>query len=74
MSPDPFLRANQQKPEIHGGFAHAHWCGSGKCEESIKDDLKVTIRCIPRDAKEEEGQCVVCGQPSRKRVLWAKSY
>jgi prolyl-tRNA synthetase len=69
-----FTAKNAQKPEIHGGFAQAHWCGSGKCEETIKNDLKVTIRCIPFNAQEEEGHCVVCGQPSRKRVLWAKSY
>ena len=69
-----FTAKNPQKPEIHGGFARAHWCGSGKCEEEIKNDLKVTIRCIPFDAPEEDGACVVCGARSTKRVLWAKSY
>jgi prolyl-tRNA synthetase len=69
-----FTPKNTQKPEIHGGFARSHWCGSGQCEEVIKADLKVTIRCIPFDALEEEGCCVVCGGASRKRVLWAKSY
>jgi prolyl-tRNA synthetase len=65
------------KPEIHGGFARAHWCGSPECEETIKNDLKVTIRCIPfdaPDAPEKPGACVLCGKPSRKRALWAKSY
>lgn len=69
-----FTAKNPNKPEIHGGFARAHWCGSPKCEEVIKTDLKVTIRCIPFDAAEEDGKCVVCGQPSKRRVLWAKSY
>ena len=69
-----FTPKNAEKPEIHGGFANAHWCGSPACEETIKTDLKVTIRCLPFDAPEEAGACVVCGQPSRKRVLWAKSY
>ena len=69
-----FTPKDANKPEIHGGFAKAHWCGYGKCEEVIKTDLKVTIRCIPFDAVEEDGACVVCGQPSKKRVLWAKSY
>lgn len=69
-----FTPKNADKPEIHGGFAQAHWCGCAGCEEAIKTDLKVTIRCIPFDAKEEDGACVVCGKPSRKRVLWAKSY
>ncbi len=69
-----FTAKNANKPEIHGGFARSHWCGSGKCEDAIKEALKVTIRCIPSDAKAEDGACVVCGAASRKRVLWAKSY
>ncbi|MDD5350395.1 MAG: proline--tRNA ligase [Chthoniobacteraceae bacterium] len=69
-----FTPKNADKPEIHGGFANSHWCGNAACEETVKTDLKVTIRCIPFDAPEEEGACVICGKPSRKRVLWAKSY
>jgi prolyl-tRNA synthetase len=69
-----FTPQNTARPEIHGGFARAHWCGSADCEAQIKEDLKVTIRCIPFDAGAEAGACVVCGQPSGKRVLWAKSY
>jgi prolyl-tRNA synthetase len=69
-----FTPKNAERPEIHGGFARAHWCGSAACEAKIKEDLKVTIRCIPFDAQPENGACVVCGQPSGKRVLWAKSY
>jgi len=69
-----FTPQNAERPEIHGGFARAHWCGSADCEARIKEDLKVTIRCIPFDAEPESGACVVCGEPSPKRVLWAKSY
>jgi prolyl-tRNA synthetase len=70
-----FTPQNANKPEIHGGFARSHWCGDARCEAKIKDDLKVTIRCIPFDAPEENGTCVCgCGQPSKRRVLWAKSY
>jgi prolyl-tRNA synthetase len=69
-----FTPQNAARPEIHGGFARAHWCGSPECESKIKEDLKVTIRCIPFDAQPEEGSCVVCGARSGKRVLWAKSY
>ena len=42
-----FTPRNEAKPEIHGGFALAHWNGSAEVEAKIKDDLKVTIRCIP---------------------------
>jgi prolyl-tRNA synthetase len=55
------------------GFALAHWNGSAEVEEKIKADLKVTIRCIPFEAG-EPGTCPFSGQPSRQRVLFAKSY
>ena len=68
-----FTPKNSTKPEIHGGFALAHWNGSRQVEEQIKNDLKVTIRCIPLgDA--EPGRCIFTGEPSPRRVVWAKSY
>lgn len=69
-----FTAQNPDKPEIHGGFARAHWDGTAETETRIKEDLKVTIRCIPTDTPEEAGRCVVSGRPSKRRVLWAKSY
>ena len=69
-----FTPANKEKPEIHGGFALAHWDGSVEVEEQIKNDLNVTIRCIPQDAEEEEGTCIITGKPSKRRVVFAKSY
>ncbi|MEO7167289.1 MAG: proline--tRNA ligase [Spartobacteria bacterium] len=74
---DFFTPQNPAKPEIHGGFALAHWNGSRAVEEQIKNDLKVTIRCIPFDDPvnpPEAGQCVITGEPSPRRVIWAKSY
>ena len=72
-----FTPRNADKPEIHGGFALAHWDGSAAVEELIKNELKVTIRCIPADAEnlgKEPGTCPFTGEPSARRVLWAKSY
>jgi prolyl-tRNA synthetase len=69
---DFFTAKNASKPEIHGGFALAHWNGSRQVEEQIKNDLKVTIRVIPFDG--EPGKCIFTGEPSPKRVIWAKSY
>lgn len=69
-----FTPKNAAKPEIHGGFALAHWNGSGAVEEKIKSDLKVTIRCIPREEPAEAGRCIFTGEPSARRVIWAKSY
>ena len=69
-----FTPKNSEKPEIHGGFAMSHWCGAGACEAKIKEDLTVTIRCIPFDAPEEMGRCICCGKESRRRVVFAKAY
>ncbi len=69
-----FTPANSDKPEIHGGFALAHWNGSAAVEEQIKNDLKVTIRCIPFTDSPEAGTCIFTGEPSKQRVVWAKSY
>jgi prolyl-tRNA synthetase len=69
-----FTPSHADKPEIHGGFAAAHWDGSPEVEERIKQDLKVTIRCLPFEGWNEPGTCPFSGKPSPRRVLWAKSY
>lgn len=60
--------------ENKGGFISAHWDGTPETEEKIKEETKATIRCIPLEAKEEEGNCMVTGKPSTKRVLFARAY
>ena len=57
-----------------GGFVSAHWDGTEETEDKIKEVTKATIRCIPNDAKEEVGACVLTGKPSTRRVLFAKAY
>ncbi len=69
-----FTPRNTAKPEIHGGFVTAHWCGSEACEVKIKEALKVTIRSIPFDNRKEKGPCIDCGRPSHTRVVFAKAY
>lgn len=58
----------------NGAFVMAHWCGSEACEETIKKDLSVTIRCIPFDSSTEQGNCICCNNSSSRRVLFAKAY
>ena len=60
--------------ENKGGFISAHWDGTAETEQKIKELTKATIRCIPFDAKEENGTCVYTGKPSKVRVLFAKAY
>ncbi|MEM9681256.1 MAG: proline--tRNA ligase [Bacteroidota bacterium] len=56
------------------GFISAHWDGTSETEAKIKELTKATIRCIPYDRVEEEGQCIYTGKPSKGRVLFAKAY
>jgi prolyl-tRNA synthetase len=60
--------------ENKGGFVSAHWDGTAVTEEKIKELTKATIRCIPLDGVEEAGSCVFTGNPSTKRVFFAKAY
>ncbi len=60
--------------ENKGGFISAHWDGTPETEEKIKQLTKATIRCIPFDAQEEEGKCILTGNPSSRRVIFAKAY
>ena len=55
-------------------FVLAHWDGTRETEAKVKEETKVTIRCIPLDSPDEPGKCIVSGKPSPRRVLFAKSY
>jgi len=68
-----FTPKNPEKPEVHGGFALTHWCGSAEVEEMLKNDLKVTLRCLPFE-KSEPGICPFTGKPSSQRAVFSKSY
>ncbi|HSH10027.1 MAG TPA: proline--tRNA ligase, partial [Oceanipulchritudo sp.] len=57
-----------------GGFAYAHFCGDPALEEKLKQELKVTVRCIPFMESPEPGICIFTGQPSPQRVVFAKAY
>ncbi|APR77878.1 Prolyl-tRNA synthetase [Minicystis rosea] len=79
---EAFFSAKNER-EIHGGFALSGWCGDPKCETDAKEALKVTIRCIPMGGYEgapwasslnDKGTCIICGKPSERRVVFAKSY
>ena len=57
-----------------GGFILAHWDGTSETEEKIKAETKATIRLIPLDEAPKAGKCVYTGEPSRQRVVFARSY
>jgi len=60
--------------ESKGGFISAHWDGTTETEKKIKELTKATIRCIPLNNEKEAGKCILTGNDSEQRVLFAKSY
>jgi prolyl-tRNA synthetase len=64
----------KEKIEKEGGFYLVHWDGTAETEALIKTETQATIRCIPLDAVEEDGKCMVTGKPSKHRVVIAKAY
>jgi len=69
-----FTPKNAEKPEIHGGFAYTHFSGDPALSTKIREELAVTVRCIPLDNDVEPGICPLDGKPSARRVYWAKAY
>lgn len=67
---DEFVRLLDEK----GGFISAHWDSTPETEDAIKEKTKATIRCIPLNNQQEEGQCILTGKPSQQRVLFARAY
>jgi prolyl-tRNA synthetase len=64
----------KRKIEEPSGFLWAHWDGTRETEDRIAQETKATIRCIPFERKKEAGKCVLTGQPSEGRVVFAKAY
>jgi len=56
------------------GFALVHWAGSSADEERLQEETKATIRCIPLQAEEDPGNCILTGKPCKSRVVVAKAY
>jgi prolyl-tRNA synthetase len=63
-----------QRIATNAGWSRAHWCGGAACEAQVKAATKATIRCIPRDVPYDPGKCVVCGESSKQRVIFARAY
>jgi prolyl-tRNA synthetase len=60
--------------DTKAGFVSAHWDGTPETEDKIKEMTKATIRCIPLINEQEAGTCILTGQPSVQRVLFARAY
>jgi len=60
--------------DTKAGFVSAHWDGTPETEDKIKELTKATIRCIPLNNEQENGNCILTGEPSKERVLFARAY
>lgn len=68
-----FTPKNSEKPEIHGGFVLAKWCGDEDTEKLL-EDFKLSIRCLPLNQSGTEGKCILTGKKATLDVIIAKSY
>lgn len=68
-----FTPKNADKPEIHGGFVLAKWCGDA-ATEPLLEKFKVSIRCLPLEQSQTEGRCIITGKPATVDAIFAKSY
>ena len=59
---------------VQDGWAFAYWCESTECETKVKEDTKATTRNIPLNQPDQEGTCIVCGRPSKRKVYFARAY
>ena len=62
------------KAKADEGFLLAHWDGTPETEKRFKDEFGVTTRNRPFDLKQEPGKCVLTGNPSTGRIVFAKAY
>lgn len=77
-----FRQANTRDPQnynelveaLQNGWAYSWWCESAECEAKVKEDTKATTRCMPIDQPAGTGKCVVCGEPARRKVYFARAY
>ncbi|MFO7892990.1 MAG: proline--tRNA ligase [Longimicrobiales bacterium] len=69
--------AFKERVESDGGFYYAGWCGSGACEEKVKDETKATIRVLPSPefrSKQTPQRCLACGEAAEHEAVWARAY
>jgi len=62
------------KQIVQDGWALSYWCESKECEAKVKADAQATTRNIPFEQPAEEGVCIVCGKPSKRKVYFARAY
>jgi len=62
------------KQGVEKGFVRAWWAGSREDEETIQEETKATIRCIPIEQPGGTGKCVYTGKTADKIAIFARAY
>jgi prolyl-tRNA synthetase len=57
-----------------GGFVRCYFEPGKEAEAKIKEETKATVRCIPLEQAQYEGECILSGKPTKTQVLFALSY
>jgi prolyl-tRNA synthetase len=73
LSKDDFLSLMDGE----GGFVYAGFCGSGTCEQEIKERTKATVRVLPDEefrSPTAPSRCLWCGAAATSEAVWAKAY
>ena len=65
---------DELKEIVETGFASAWWCGNAECEDKVKEDTQATIRCIPMEQPDGNGECTVCGTDADEITIFARAY
>lgn len=56
------------------GFVKTMWCGDRNCEDKMKEEVGVTIRCMPLEQEDLGNKCVCCGKEANKMIYIGKQY
>jgi len=65
-----FFSAGAEK----SGFVNAYWIGDNATENELKQNLKVTARCVPLETKAKLGKCIFTGKDNAPLTLFARAY
>ncbi|PIS01460.1 MAG: proline--tRNA ligase [Chlamydiae bacterium CG10_big_fil_rev_8_21_14_0_10_35_9] len=69
-----FFASKNEKKSFCNGFAISYFSLNPELEKLIKEELNVTVRCIPFDFKEDKGECIFTKKPNSPKVIFAKAY
>ena len=62
------------RERVEQGFVRAYWDGTGEDEDRVKAETKATVRVIPFEQPEAEGNCFLTGRKTTRQVIFARSY